>query len=147
MAVENNQNSQLEKKHKIRIIIIVIFILILFYIGYLLIQFGSNPLITIFLLFFLFLVLIGLFLRHKGERLYSRMFSDKKPRSSNNRQTRERSVKIERQISQLQPRIYKPINLDSSYHKPLISKCEYCGNILPNFVKKKCPFCNNQLQR
>lgn len=141
MATKIKENNYSHKKNKIRITLLVIYLLILLFLYYYLVKLNFNPIITIFLLSFLFLITLGPFLKRTKGTLYSRMFPDKKRRSSINKKRSEIKEEREKKNIQIQAKIPKPINLDSRYRKPLIKKCVGCGNILPNFVKK-CPFCN-----
>ncbi|MFX1567765.1 MAG: hypothetical protein ACFFCV_05290 [Promethearchaeota archaeon] len=138
MATEN-----IEKKYKFRInkkaiAGLVIYSLILLFLLFYLIDLNFNPIIIISLISFLFLVGLGLFFKRSKRSLYSEMFPNRKRTSSSRKQTRVVQEKIP------QPRIPGRISLDSGVHKPLIKKCQGCGNILPSFVKK-CPFCNKQI--
>jgi len=141
MANNSIENEYVTKRSKIRIILLVFYFLILLFLYFYLIDLNFNPTIVILLLSFLLLFGIGLFLKQTKGSLYSRMFPEKKPKSSINKQQKMIREKDEKRYQQ---RIPKYINLNSQYHKPLIQKCQGCGNILPNFVKK-CPFCNKQI--
>ncbi len=138
MATENNQNKYAFKRNKKAIALLVIYSLVLLFLYFYFINLNFNPIITISLLSFLFLVGFGLFFKRSKRRLYSEMFPDRKRKSSSSKQTRVAREKV------IQPRIPRRISLDSGVHKPLIKKCQGCGNILPSFVKK-CPFCNKQI--
>jgi uncharacterized OB-fold protein len=72
------------------------------------------------------------------------MFPDRKRKPKLDYQKPKIPVTKHKTSQQSQPKIFKPIDLEFKYKKPLIKKCENCGNIVPNFVKK-CPFCNNQV--
>jgi hypothetical protein len=139
-------NTEIEKnsysKKVIRLIFSIIYLFILLFLYYYLLQLGFNPIIIAFLLTLLFLITIGLFLKKTKGTLYSRIFPDKKRRSSiNNHQSKIKREKVE---NKMQMKIPSHINLDSTYRKPLIKKCNGCGNILPSFAKK-CPFCGKQI--
>ncbi|MFW9998686.1 MAG: hypothetical protein ACFE9Q_06150 [Candidatus Hodarchaeota archaeon] len=138
MATENIQNRYTYKRNKKRIVLLVIYSLVLLILFFYLISLNFNPFIVIFGLSFLFLVGLGLFFKGTKRSLYSEMFPDRKRKSSVNKRTR-----MIREKTSL-PRIPGPINLEIRSHKPLIKKCQSCGNILPSFVKK-CPFCNKQI--
>ncbi|MHA2037241.1 MAG: hypothetical protein ACW98X_12450 [Promethearchaeota archaeon] len=73
------------------------------------------------------------------------MFPDRKKRSIYERERRKRTPVIKKVPKQIQPKVFQAIDLEFEYRKPLISDCENCGNILPNFVKDKCPFCGEQV--
>ena len=145
--------SEIKKKRPspqmvlLKFILLVIYLSILFFFYSFFKERGANPVIIIIILLFVFLAPVGLFLNRNKKSLYSRMFPDKKRRITLNTQKTRDKFKI-KEIKQPQPKIFKHISLDFRYSKPLISKCENCGNILPNFVKK-CPFCevkNQQLK-
>ena len=144
MSTEIEEINQSQKKTSIRLIFLVVYLLILLFLYYYLIQWGFNPIIIIFLLSFLFLITIGLFLKRTKGTMYSRIFPDKKRRSSiNKHQDRIKMIK-EKDEKKKQMKIPSHINLDVSHLKPLIKKCNACGNILPSFAKK-CPFCGKQI--
>lgn len=134
------------KSLTLRAILIILYFLIILYVIYLFIQFGSNPYVVGFLLIFVFLTTIGPFFRQKNEKsLYSRMFPDRKRHQPQQRTRKKRRPIIEKKPIQIQSKIFKPIDLEFEYRKPLISNCENCGNILASFVKDKCPFCGEQI--
>ena len=140
------EKTEIIKKLTLRYIFLIPYLLILLYILYLFIEFGSNPFVVAILLLFVFLGTIGPFFRKKNRRsLYSRMFPDRKRRQSERRKRKKRIPIIEKKPIQIQPKIFKKINLEFEYRKPLISNCENCRNILPNFVKNKCPFCGEPI--
>lgn len=142
MSNKLNEKSKTRRKLITRLILLILYGCILVYFYYLLYEFGANPLIITFLIIFILLISIGPFLRKGQKSLYSRMFSNKKKSSMGSSTKRRHAEYSEKKLEQ--PRIFKSINLDIKYRKPIINKCEQCGNIVPNFVKK-CPFCNNQL--
>ncbi|HEA71196.1 hypothetical protein LCGC14_0715440 [marine sediment metagenome] len=123
-------------------ILLIIYLAVLFFFYNFFKERGGNPFIITLLLLFVFLAPVGLFLTRSRKSLYSRMFPDKKKRIALNTQRRKDTFKI-KEIKQPQSKVFKHISLDFRYSKPLISKCENCGNILPNFVKK-CFFCGKQ---
>jgi len=139
MATEIKENSYFHKGNKKRFVILAIYLLILVLLYYYLVKLNFNPIIILVLLIFIFLITLGPILKRTKGTLYSRMFPDKKRRSSNDKR---RSESKETKEIQIQTKVPKSINLDFRYSKPLIKKCVECGNILPNFVKK-CPFCNS----
>jgi hypothetical protein len=125
-----------------RLIFLVIYGSFLIILYYVLIKFGFNPYILLFIFLFLFLVSVGPFFRQSKRTLYSRMYPDRKRRSSMNQQ----KIKLAPEENERpQPKIFRPVNLDASYNKPLIIKCEKCRNTIPSFVKR-CPFCNRQMK-
>jgi len=128
----------------VRLLILVSYLLILLYFFYLLTTFGVNPFIIFILLLFTFLITIGPFFRRSKRSLYSRMFPDRKRKASLENEQKEKVFKNKRKFEQAEPKIFKKINLEFKYRKPIVLKCENCGNIIPNFVKK-CPFCNKQI--
>ncbi len=141
MATNSIENEIVIKRSKTRVILLVFYIVILLFLYFYLTDLKFNPTIVILLLVFFLLIGIGVFLKQTKGSLYSRMFPEKKRKSSINKQQK---MLREKQEKRYQQRIPTYVNLNSQYHKPLIQKCPGCGNILPNFVKK-CPFCNKQL--
>jgi len=141
MATNSIENEIVIKRSKTRVILLVFYIVILLFLYFYLTDLKFNPTIVILLLVFFLLIGIGVFLKQTKGSLYSRMFPEKKRKSSINKQQK---MLREKQEKRYQQRIPTYVNLNSQYHKPLITKCPGCGNILPNFVKK-CPFCNKQL--
>lgn len=137
MSNEETKKKALRKKLIFRLILLVLYSIILIYFYYLIIEFGANPFIIVLLIIFVFLTTIGPFLRRNKRSLYSRMFPNRKIKLGQKKQR-------EKEFQQSQPRIFKLINLDFNYRKPIINKCENCGNIVPNFVKV-CPFCKHQI--
>lgn len=144
MTNETKPKESSPKRILFKFIILVIYIsaLIIFY-NFLDSRFGVNPFVVVPLLVFVFLISVGPFLKRRKKSLYSRMFPDKKKRMTLNTQRRRDKFKIEERKPP-QPKVFKHISLDFNYSTPLIGKCENCGNILPNFVKK-CPFCGKQV--
>ncbi len=144
MSKDLNNKTITRKKVITRFVIIVLYLSLLLYIYYLFIEFGAHPLIIILLIFFIILVTIGPFLRRNKKSLYSRMFPNRK-KNQNLTYQKELTNINEKDIVQTQQKIIKPIDLNINYRKPLINKCENCGNIVPNFVKT-CPFCRRQIK-
>ena len=134
---KKNQNPR--KKIILKLIGLTIYTGIFLYLYYLLVNFGLNPLIVSILLIFIFLATIGPFLRPKRKNLYSRMFPNRK--NGVNKDLKKTHDPKQKELSQLEAKIPKPMNLDFKYRKSIINKCKICGNTVPNFVKK-CPFCN-----
>jgi hypothetical protein len=146
MVLENKKNKGLGIKVLLKIVGIVLYIAIFIYLFYLLINFGFNPIIISILLVFIILTTIGPFLRRNKRRtIYSRMFSEGRSGTKLNTQSRTERINDGEKLQETVQKIPKPINLEYEYHKPIISKCKYCGNIVPNFVKK-CPFCNKHIK-
>ncbi|MHA2087684.1 MAG: hypothetical protein ACW972_05380 [Promethearchaeota archaeon] len=145
MSKEKRREKISKKGLILRFTILISYLLVLIYLYFVLLQFGSHPLVIFSLLTFIFLITIGPFLRKKKGSLYSRMFPDRKKRSIYERERRKRTPVIKKVPKQIQPKVFQAIDLEFEYRKPLISDCENCGNILPNFVKDKCPFCGEQV--
>ena len=138
------------KRYILTAILLIIYLLILLYLYNVFLQLGAYPYILIIIFIFVFLITISPFFRQKNRRsFYSRLFPDRKrhqpPKRSRNKK-RIRPIEKKKPLqTQIQPKIYKPIDLEVDYRIPLISNCENCGNILPNFVKDKCPFCGEKM--
>ena len=143
MTNETESKKSTPKRILFKFIILIIFLSVLIIFYTLLTRAGANPIVVITVLMFVFLIVIGPFLKHRKKSLYSRMFPDKKKRVALNVQRRRDKFKI-KIPRQPQPKVFKHISLDFKYTTPLIGKCEKCRNILPNFVKK-CPFCGKQV--
>ena len=144
MSNELIEKKITRKKLITQMIILAIYLCILIYFSYLFIEFGINPIIITLLIVFIFLTTIGPFLRRKNKSLYSRMFPDRKKKNNLSYKKKKITTISERDVKQTQLKIIKSIDLSHSYRKPIINKCENCGNIVPNFVKT-CPFCKRQL--
>jgi hypothetical protein len=143
---KGNKKEKISSKGLIlRFILLFAYLLFLLYLYSILLEFGSHPLIAFFLLLFVFLIVIGPFFKNKRGSLYSRMFPDKKKRLENERERRKRTPIMKKEPKQIQSKIFQAVDLEYEYRKPLISNCENCGNILPNFIKNKCPFCGVQI--
>ncbi len=143
---KGNRKEKISSKGLIlRFIILFAYLLFLLYLYLILLESGSHPLIAFFLLLFVFLIVLGPFLKNKRGSLYSRMFPDKKKGPKYEKERRKRTPIIKKEPKQIQPKIFQAIDLEFEYRKPLISNCENCGNILPNFIKNKCPFCGEQI--
>jgi len=146
MSNGNKKKREISRKGLIlRLIVIISYLVVLLYLYYLFIELGSNPFVIIVSLSLVFLITISPFLRKKRGSLYSRMFPERKKRPVQYKERRKRKPITEKEPRQIQPKIFQAIDLEFEYRKPLISNCENCGNILPNFVKKKCPFCGEQV--
>ncbi|MFW9988591.1 MAG: hypothetical protein ACFFC3_08040 [Candidatus Odinarchaeota archaeon] len=144
MSNELNEKKDIQKKMISRIVIFLIFFIILLFFFYLFIEFRAHPAITVLLIIFIFLATIGPFFRRNKKSLYSRMFPDR----TKNQNVSYKKVKTESNVKdemESQQQIIKPVNLNVNYRKPLINKCENCGNIVPSFVKT-CPFCRQPLK-
>jgi hypothetical protein len=128
----------------VRLLLLVSYLLILLYFFYLLTNFGVNPFIVFILLLFTFLITIGPFFSRSKISLYSRMFPDRKRKATRENAQKEKVLTDMRKFEQAEPKIFKKVSLEFNYRKPIVFKCENCGNTIPNFVKK-CPFCNKQI--
>ena len=142
MATGNNGKQFHRKKFVIRLLLLVIYILILSYLYYILVESGSNPIITILIILFIILMTIGLLFRKSSRSLYSKMFPDKR---RDRLFEKSSSISQNKEIEQTQRKIHRPIRLSTKYYKPIVLKCRNCGNIIPNFVKQ-CPFCNKNVK-
>jgi len=139
--MESKKNKNSRKIIVIRLIGIILYLAVFIYLYYFLFTLGFNPVIISFLLLFIILATLGLFFKTKKKKLYSRMFPEKK-----NGQIRKEQKTKQKELQNQEIKIPKPINLELEYRKPLIDKCKYCGNLIPNFVKK-CPFCNKKIDQ
>ena len=139
---ENNNKEITRKKLTRRLIFIVVYLFILIFLYFFLINLGINPLGLLIVFLFLYLISIGPLFRQKKRTLYSRLYPDRKRTSSMSQQKIKTAPE---KIRQPQPKIFRPVSLEASYNKPLVLKCEKCGNIIPNFVKR-CPFCKRQFR-
>lgn len=127
-----------DKKYSWRVIIrLIIFFLLLiglYFLYWILIDLGSTPLLTFFILLFIFLFVLGVLLKRKGQSFFSRFKRDKS----------ESPAYQEKKTQKVRIRRVDVINLNSQYKKPIIRKCPKCGIQLASFVKK-CPNCNEKL--
>ena len=144
MSNEITKKEINRKKLIVRLIMLVIYLIILLYFYYLFYNFGANPFVIILLIVFIFLATIGPFLRKNKRSLYSRMFPDRRRKPTINYQRKRRPITKQKELKQTQPKIFKSVDLNFIYRKPIIKKCENCRNIVPSFVKT-CPFCKKQI--
>ena len=72
------------------------------------------------------------------------MFPNRKGNQNLSYQKKKKTTISEKDAKQPQLKIIQSVDLSHRYRKPIINKCENCGNIAPNFVKT-CPFCKNQI--
>ena len=129
--LKNNKRKNTKKSLTLKLIFLIGNIVILIFLYFLLTIFGANPIIIILILSFVFLLILGPFIRGNQKRYYSRLFPQK-----------NRNVKNENSQKKNGP----SITLDYKYHKPFIRKCNNCGMILPNFTEK-CPICGEILNK
>ncbi len=144
MTENKPDRGKINRKLILRFILILVYILILLFLWALLIEYGTNPLLLFILLLFIFLVTIGPLFLKRRKSMYSGLFPDKRQTRHLKRQKIKKRFVRRPQPEQTQPRIHKAINLDFKFSRPIISKCEKCGNIVPGFAKK-CPFCGKIL--
>ncbi len=144
MTEDKPDRGKINKKLILRFIFIIVYIFILLFLYSLLVEYGTNPVIILSLLLLIFLVTIGPLFLKRRKSIYSGLFPDKMQTRHLKRQKKKRSFVRRPEPEQPQPRIHRAINLDFEFSRPIISKCEKCGNIVPSFVKK-CPFCGKQL--
>jgi hypothetical protein len=140
MTLEKNKDKVSRRRSIFKIIGLTLYLALFFYLFYLLVNFGLNPIIVSFLLIFIILITITPFFRRNKQGFYSKMFSGAK-KAGNAVQTRKTDM---REIQKSESKIPEPISIEFEYRKPLIDKCKNCGNIVPNFVKK-CPFCSKTI--
>ncbi len=142
-----NKKKKISTKGLIlRLIALILYLLIFLYLANFFIEKKANPTIIIISLLLVFLTTIApFFLRKRRRSLYSKMFPDRRRRPVQKIGKHKRKPIIEKEPRPIQPKIFQAIDLDFEYRKPLISNCENCGNILPSFVKEKCPFCQEQV--
>ncbi|TFG15789.1 MAG: hypothetical protein EU535_00915 [Promethearchaeota archaeon] len=146
--MNNEQNKFDEGNSKrsliLKLIFLIVNIVILIYLYYLLSTFGANPLLISLILLFVFLTILGPFLKSKRKTYYSSIFPEKK------RRKKEEYALIKKQSKRVlsqetQKRKIPDINLDFQYRKSTIRKCSNCGMIVANFVKK-CPICGEEIK-
>jgi hypothetical protein len=133
-----SENASIRKdfrwKFIVRLIIFLLYLIFLYELFWLLIDLGSSILLAILILFFAFLLFLGLLFKRKGESLFSR-FRRKPPKLPSSLDKNKQKPRIRR---------VDIINLDESYKKPIIRKCSKCGMQLAGFVKK-CPNCGEKI--
>ncbi|KKN09011.1 hypothetical protein LCGC14_1050930 [marine sediment metagenome] len=142
-----NKKKEISRKGIIlKIVILILSIIILLYLYDRISKFEFDPFIIILILVLLFLIILGpFFLRKRRRSLYSKMFPERKRRAVQKKHTHKRRPIIVKEPKAIQPKIFKTIDFEFEYRKPLITNCENCGNILPSFVKNKCPFCQEEV--
>jgi small-conductance mechanosensitive channel len=124
--------SIFNKKQQISLLVLTIILLSLLI--YLILS-GTNFLVSILVISFLFLFFFGLIYKSNEISLSSYLPSSReKPESS--RKKSKKQYKVETLIRDT------PESLDFTYHRPLIRKCPNCGLILTRSAKK-CPNCGN----
>ena len=115
----------------IRVIILGVFVFLLYELYWILIDVGTYPFVAILILIFLFLLILGVLLKKKGESFFSR-FVQKKDQTDTYKAGKPRVRRVDL------------ITLDSKYKKPIVRKCPNCGIQLASFVKK-CPNCGEEM--
>lgn len=143
--MENKDTDPYKKEIRKRIIVqscvLLIYLAVLFYLYFLLVEFGSNFIIVLLILIFTFLMFAGPIFKRRKKSLYSRMFPEKYREGSPDdpRFKRQRSPVIGYK-EKFKPKTFKSIDFDSEYKKPLLRKCQNCGMLVPRFADK-CPVC------
>ena len=108
-------------------------------------EFETNPLLIALILGFVLLLFVGSFFAKKKQKsIYSKMFSDKKKRRSQDFH-RKLEFKIETEPEKPAQKSFKEVNLNFKYRKSLINKCENCGMIITSY-SKNCPTCGQALE-
>lgn len=125
-----------------RSIVLILYLIIIISLFYLLSVFKANPLIIVLTLTFVFLLLLGFYVRNrKARHLYAKMFPSKTKRID--RQYHQRKeFKIE-EVPDMKK--LTDISFDFKYRRALINKCENCGIILTSYVKS-CPNCGSRVK-
>ncbi|MBD3215782.1 MAG: hypothetical protein GF311_24440 [Candidatus Lokiarchaeota archaeon] len=124
--------SIFNRKKQISLVVLTIILLILLL--YLILS-GTNFLVSILVISFLFLFFFGLIYKSDEISLSSYLPSSRE-KSESSRKKSKKQYKVETPIRDT------PESLDFSYHRPLIRKCPNCGMILTRSAKK-CPNCGN----
>ena len=116
----------------IRVIILGVFVFLLYELYWILIDVGTYPFVAILILIFLFLLILGVLLKKKGESFFSRFTHKEKEKTDVYKAGKPRVRRVDL------------ITLDSKYKKPIVRKCPNCGIQLASFVKK-CPNCGEEM--
>jgi hypothetical protein len=131
---ENKERNISKKSMIIRLIILIFYTGFLIYFYFLLINIGTNHLISFLILFFAFILILGPLLSVTKNSSSSQLKTKKFRRGY------RKEIGIESR--EFKERKIKPVNLNFKYRKPMIRKCDKCGMIVPNFVNR-CPECGN----
>ncbi len=146
MTNVNNKERKISQNGMIiRFLILIFYIVILIYIYFLLKKIGINPLISILILFFAFIFVLGPLISTTKASFYSRLFPKKDKKLISSYEEHKKFYKTESEKIKPQERKIKLVNLNFKYRKPIIRKCDKCGIIVPNFVNK-CPACGNVIK-
>ncbi|MFX1325428.1 MAG: zinc ribbon domain-containing protein [Promethearchaeota archaeon] len=125
-----------------RSIVLILYLIIIISLFYLLTVFKTNPLIIVLTITFVFLLLLGFYVRNrKARHLYAKMFPSKTKRTDQLYHQRK-EFKIEKEVD---TKKLADISLDFKYRRALINKCENCGITLTSYVKN-CPNCGSRIK-
>jgi len=131
--------------YRFRVILLIIYFFILIFLYLVFVNVGVNPIVAFLILLFMFVLVIGPLLKGLRKSFYSRMFIDKKKRNRGGYQQYKENIKKNSKITEYKPRKIRHVNLNITYRKPLIVKCNYCGMTVAGFVKK-CPRCGELIE-
>ncbi len=115
--------------------LLIIFTIFIFYFYNSLINLGSSHPLALLIVFFSFLLFIGILF--KGKEIFT-LFKRKRYKEQNEKE------KYLKEFETHHIRRIDHIQLDSKYKKPIVRKCSNCGILLPHFAKK-CPNCGESL--
>ena len=143
--MKDENNTDLTEKKKFRVLplfigyiiaVIVLFIAMLI--------FGINLYIIVIILIFISLIFLGsIFKRRKQKSLYSQLYPEKSQDLSQ-RPKRKFELTIKAEKEPLEKK-FREVNLDYTYRKSLINKCENCGMIITGYTTN-CPGCGKAIE-
>ncbi|MBY9017723.1 MAG: hypothetical protein KGD66_02725 [Candidatus Lokiarchaeota archaeon] len=144
MIESNERDENSSKKRTItKIILFIVFISALVVLYFILIDFGAIPLISFFIVVFIFLVGLGPIINY-GRRKNQSLFGRKRRNQPKEYKRNKDTFKIKSTPIPDAPNLEGRVKLDFTYKKPLIRKCPKCGFMLTSFMKK-CPNCGKPI--
>ena len=142
---EKIKETDAQRNNRLRVIFLTIYFCILIFLYFFFVNIGVNHIVAFLILLFMFVIVIGPVLKGLRKSFYSRMFIEKNKKNRGGYQQYKENLKKESKISEYKPKKIRHVNLNITYRKPLIVKCNYCGMTVAGFVKK-CPRCGELIE-
>lgn len=146
MTMKDEDNTEdLTEKKKFRVLPLVIgYIIAVIVLFIVMLIFGINPYLVVIILIFISLIFLGSILkRRKQKSLYSKLYPEK-DQDLSQRPQRKFELTIKPEKGPLEKK-FREVNLDYTYRKSLINKCENCGMIITGY-NTKCPGCGKAIE-
>jgi len=143
--IEKIEETNALRNNRFRVILLIVYFCLLIIIYFVFVNVGVNPIVAFIILLFMFVLVIGPLLKGLRKSFYSRMFVDKKKKDRGGSQQSKEICKKKSKIIEYKPRKIRHVDLNITYRKPLIVKCNYCGMTVAGFVKK-CPRCGELIE-